>query len=185
MNEEMLSTLMDGEISPLETRRLLNQLRTDPQGLATWERYNAARAVLHTGFPSMPAKGFAERVMEEIKNDAEIRTATGVKPWLAYAAAAAVTGVALFGLWQTSIVDTPSSGIVAAEPRDIVAVPQVASAVPVDRSESRGGSVEQVAVLNETTSNDIARLNSYLVNHSEHASPSMIPVRLVGFSAAR
>jgi negative regulator of sigma E activity len=180
MNEEMLSVLMDGEISPFETRRVLSQLKTDPEGLATWERYNAARAVLQSSFPSVPTAGFADKVMDGLKDDAALRANSGVKPWLAYAAAAAVAGVALFGLWQTSLVKSsaPIPTVAAVEPEN--------AAPPIGQSEPQ---IQQVAAINEaaeTAPDEIARLNSYLVNHSEHSAPSMMPyVRLVGFSTPR
>jgi negative regulator of sigma E activity len=42
---EALSALMDGELSEFELRRLLARISYEPELLATWERYNLARAV--------------------------------------------------------------------------------------------------------------------------------------------
>ena len=42
---EALSALMDSELSEFELRRLLARVSEDPELLATWERYNLARAV--------------------------------------------------------------------------------------------------------------------------------------------
>ena len=43
--EEALSALMDGELEEFELRRLLARISERPDLLATWERYNLARAV--------------------------------------------------------------------------------------------------------------------------------------------
>src|SRR5690606_6009711 len=43
--EEALSSLMDGELEEFELRRLLARISDRPDLLATWERYNLARAV--------------------------------------------------------------------------------------------------------------------------------------------
>jgi len=173
MDKELLSALMDGEASLFETRRVLNHLSADTEARQRLGRYHAVRAILHDGFPEIPVKNFAERVMSGLNEEPvpRLRFLSG-KAWMAYAAAAAISGIALFGWWQ--------------EGTD----PTVASlANVVDGAES----VDKVAnasdpALNETEMSleDRTLLNSFLVNHSEHSAPGTMPyVRLVGFSAAR
>lgn len=60
-DEELLSALMDGELSAAEQARVLARLQADPSLQRRWARYHAVRASLTTGAGRM-SFDFAERV---------------------------------------------------------------------------------------------------------------------------
>lgn len=71
-DQEALSALMDGELSEFEIRRLLTKIGESPALLATWERYNLARAVfepepldLHS-FAESTRSGTSNRLLDRI-----------------------------------------------------------------------------------------------------------------------
>lgn len=77
--EEALSALMDGELEEFELRRLLARISERPDLLATWERYNLARAVfqpeplafdsLRTRDNVMLPDALSSRIMAAIANE--------------------------------------------------------------------------------------------------------------------
>jgi len=177
MNEELLSALMDGEVSPMETRRILSYLGGDVEARTRLDRYHAARAALHDSFPAIPVRGFADRVMSSLAMEPVLRRRLlyGKSNWIAYAAAAAIGGVAVFGWWQ----DQTRLGVVA----PLASAASPAGTAPADDVANSDDSKTSEP---EMSADDRALLNSYLVNHSEHSAPGTMPyVTLVGFSAAR
>ena len=177
MNEELLSALMDGEISALETRRVLSYIGGDVEARTRLDRYHAARAALHDSFPAMAVRGFADRVMSCLDHEPVPRRSvlSGKSTWIAYAAAAAISGVAVFGWWQDN------ARLAGRAPTASVQGP--AGTETADDVASTNGST---AGETEMSADDRALLNSYLVNHSEHSAAGTMPyIRLVGFSAAR
>ena len=63
----LFSALMDGELTELEFRRLLKELKSDDSASQAWESYNRARAVMHR-LPGATAKtpDISASVMESI-----------------------------------------------------------------------------------------------------------------------
>lgn len=71
-DQEALSALMDGELSEFEIRRLLIKVSECPTLLATWERYNLARAVFEPepldlqSFADSTRSGTSNRLLDRI-----------------------------------------------------------------------------------------------------------------------
>lgn len=174
MKEELLSALMDGESSPLESRQAMNSLRDDTSLRSQFERYQAVRAVLQGTYPTALTKGFADRVMAEVESTPLQTPAQSGKTWIQYALAASLSGIAMFGWWQYRSQGTDA----------IVATTE--NSAPSQSLADQDVVPAANAPTFELSPEDGALLNSYLVNHSEHSAPSTLPyVQLVGFSAAQ
>lgn len=126
--EEALSALMDGELEEFELRRLLARISERPDLLATWERYNLARAVFQPEplkFESLRTRGniqlpdqLTSRIMAAIDAEPGFTTqATSVESprWknnIARLAVAASVAVAVF-LGMQTLLDQPPAQMVA------------------------------------------------------------------------
>jgi negative regulator of sigma E activity len=132
--EEALSALMDGELEEFELRRLLARISERPDLLATWERYNLARAVFQPEplkFESLRTRGniqlpdqLTSRIMAAIEAEPGFAThatfatqATSVESprWknnIARLAVAASVAVAVF-LGMQTLLDQPPAQMVA------------------------------------------------------------------------
>ncbi len=76
---ESLSALLDNEADELELRRVLKAVESDPELLASWQRYSAVQAVLRDGAVPLSAD-FASRVAREIDSEPPLR-ARGWASW--------------------------------------------------------------------------------------------------------
>ena len=56
--EERLSMLLDGEVTPFETKRLVDEIDCNPHMKALWLRMNKQRAAL---------KGNQQRILQKVK----------------------------------------------------------------------------------------------------------------------
>ncbi|HLT63817.1 MAG TPA: sigma-E factor negative regulatory protein [Pseudohongiella sp.] len=126
--EEALSALMDGELEEFELRRLLARISDRPDLLATWERYNLARAVfqpeplnfesLRTRDDVMLPDALTSRIMAAIEAEPRPQAATipvaGSRSGggLAKLAVAASVAVAVFVGMQT-LLDQPQAPMMA------------------------------------------------------------------------
>jgi sigma-E factor negative regulatory protein RseA len=176
MNEK-LSALMDGELTELETRRVLQELEGDTALRATWERYHLVRATLRDELELAAAPGLADRLADRFDAHPAVARAgrEGISRTLwaggLLAAATSIAAVALFGvqLFQPPTAPTP----IAATPSAAPAATTVARTVSTGRWKTGEPEVERT-------------LDTYLVEHNEFASSAgvggMLPyVRVVGY----
>ena len=189
MNERMnesLSALVDGEADELEVRRLLNQVETDDDLRATWNRYQIIGSVMRGEAVSSVdlLKGINQALDGEPMDDVVVPAARSVKTasaWHKLAASGAVAASVMFAVvigfqWQqepqvNGAVPAMVSTMSAASNDEVL---QVAAAEPM--------SAEQQAQLEEAQ----RKLQEYVLQHNEHATESpartMLPfARTVSF----
>ena len=65
--EQKLSLLMDGEITPFETRRLVDEIHTNSNFKSLWLRMNKHRAAMH-GELLDPNLDLSQNIMSQINN---------------------------------------------------------------------------------------------------------------------
>ncbi len=170
--EELLSSLVDEETSEFETRRLCKSLLGDEGELARWSRYHLLRDALRGNLPIVIDLDFGAKVMAKIEDEsAQIEMdhrdwrRTLLKPTAGFGLAASVAVLTVLGVqWYTA----PSPVATRVAQLTTVSVPSdqnmravrnqpvYASELSLKRRISRNPEVA-------------ARLNSYLVNHSEYA----------------
>ncbi|WP_207062590.1 MucB/RseB C-terminal domain-containing protein [Motiliproteus sp. SC1-56] len=96
---ESLSALMDDEASEFEVRQVLAQL--DNEGLATWSRYNQARAVIKGETPAAPMPGFTAELSAALADEPSYRggrlNRPSLRPLLGAGVAASVTALVILG----------------------------------------------------------------------------------------
>lgn len=185
---EELSALMDGEVSELELRRVLNNIEQDQALCRKWSRYQLTSAVLR-GQTAGRANGWLDvdisaRVQQAIEsepklsqsNSGKYRAATFLsKPFANVAVAASVSAAVILG-WQNF----------AGGPSAVATGPSVASSSTVMSPVTASGSSPFMAV--SQTSGPAAsarvmqpemiryspdlddRLNYYLLSHSSNAA---------------
>ena len=195
--DEFLSALVDDELGDFERRRLLDELGGDPELAGRWGRYHLIGEALRGGLPARTDMGFAERLQSRLADEAPLQVEPGAvisetaerprragHPVIGLALAASVAAVTVIGV-QSLLGERPAGQIQTVEAPAQVADPatRIASTAP----ETQSGTVEQVHAVDPWISNSetAARLNSYLVTHSEHsAAPGLLPqVRVVGYTS--
>lgn len=167
---ELLSGLVDNELSEFEERRVHKALTEDPALRAAWERYHVIRATLRNELDVPAGAGLAERVNAALAAEppaAAARWRPAVRTVSGLAVAASVAALTIVGI-QTWRAPQPGAAVVAAKP------------------------AAQTARVNATrwNTNEPARermLNAYLVEHQEASSGGVggaLPyVRIVGYDA--
>lgn len=169
--QELLSAVVDEEASELEVRRSCRELASDERELARWSRYYLVRDVLRGNLPAVIDVGFAASVMAKIGME-PLHVDTGLEAWrnrllrpaagFGLAASVAVAAVLGFQSFTKTPSEAPAIAQVAQMPMPAQsAVPQVG----VDASSTKHAAASALA----QNPNVAARLNSYLVNHSEYA----------------
>ena len=128
MSEQMresLSAIMDGEASAFEVRRVLDEVRRDPQLQKTWVRWRQLSAALH-GSATPSQSELADRVWAGLP-DGPATSGAGPAPlgrqrnwgrvtaWVA-ASAAAVAVIVATNFWGLGGGEDPSAPPVAARP---------------------------------------------------------------------
>jgi len=164
---ELLSALVDDELSPAETDRLLSTLTADPGRRETWSRYQLIGTAIRRGVPDTYDPGLAARVQAAIGDslpDPDERapflptTPPASSGWKravsGVAMAASVAAVALFGVRYIAV---PEQGVTVANAAPVVLL----QAQPVAATDV----VPPVA-----TTLDQERLNDYLIRHNEFAA---------------
>ena len=181
---EDLSALVDGEMEEADAHKVIDKLMADPRLMAEWARHHLISDVLRGKNPVVPAGDLALRVSEAVAAEPVLSadvvplrpatpTASPWKPLAGLALAASVATVAILGArnWDSS----PAGPQVAQAPA--AAKTQTAAVQSGKmRWDVKGRSVE-------------ARLNRYLVNHSEYLNngmQGMLPyARIVSYDAGR
>ena len=78
--EERLSMLLDGEVTPFETKRLVDEIDCNPHMKALWLRMNKQRAALK-GELIDPTFDISSSVMSHINSTSQTTFPTNTKPW--------------------------------------------------------------------------------------------------------
>jgi sigma-E factor negative regulatory protein RseA len=170
--EELLSIVVDEETSEFEAKRLCKALLEDQDELARWSRYHLIRDALRGNLPAVIDVDFGSKVMAKI-NDESIqpklndrhwrRTLLGPVAGFSLAASVAVLTVLAFQ-WYTA--PAPLGGNVSQ--LSSVSVPKRS---PTGQVGTEAANADAPSAPHPLAQNPelAARLNSYLVNHSEYA----------------
>lgn len=176
---EQISALMDGELTEQEAMDLLDALHNRPDWVSTWHRYHLISDSLSNNLCTVNPDGLRERVQQRVAAEPAIlarrslsrRRIQGLKPVVGFALAASVAVVAVLGFRQAVEPDGPVVDRLARNTQE---------SAPVRLVQNRWN-VKQPKIE--------ARLNGYLVNHSEYDGngiQGMLPyARVVSYSAGR
>ena len=182
-NQELLSRILDEDVSELEAKRIVKEIQTDDELRLTLQRYDMIGHVMRKELPKEFNLNFVHNVMSQVerekmdepdakhndviepdKDESKFKTFIG----LAIAASVAVFSFVAFQNFIQPETDTTPTAVVA----DRV----------VEESDIQRVSSED---LQNFISNPeaAASFNSYIMNHAEHASPrvSVPHVRIVGY----
>ncbi len=119
--KEKLSALMDGELSEIEARRLLEDLTRDPTHRSTWERYHLVRHAMRGELELAAAHGLPERVHARVSDLQKSFHAGSLSPRVKRGAgllamAASVAAISIAGLRLLDQPQTPAAVTVASAP---------------------------------------------------------------------
>jgi negative regulator of sigma E activity len=177
MNEKkaLLSAFVDEEVSELEVRRVCKELLSDEHELTRWSHYYLIRDALRGNLPAVIDLRFADAVMARIKQEPALTNAVLrtwrerlLQPAAGLGLAASIAGAAVLSFQAFTGGTSPTSSTVA----QVAQVPVSARQVKVETA-SASDSTERALLQNPQIA---ARLNSYLVNHSEYApTQGMMP----------
>ena len=190
---ELLSALMDGELSGPEEARALERLQSDPALQRRWARYHAARAAL-TGGAGRLSADFAERVAAVRAGEPVVLAPRalrhGRRAWLRPVAGIAIAAsVALLAIGGLSVLRLGGPDVAPVRVADRIG----RDPALVDHDPHAIAPVG-VATLDGVTDAERARLRQrlmlYLATHSEYAGagemPTVIPYgRLSGLNAGQ
>ncbi len=183
-NQELLSKILDEELSEFEAQRILKEMKSDDELRLTLQRYEIIGHSMRKELPKGLNQNFVHNVMSQIEREEmdapdpelnvpelnQINSESKFKTFigLAIAASVAVFSFVAFQNFLQPETDTTPSAIVA----DRV----------VEESDIQRVSSED---LQNFISNPeaAASFNSYIMNHAEYASPrvSVPHVRIVGY----
>ncbi len=179
-DKELLSTILDEDVSEFEMKRILNEMQSNAEVSSVYQRYNIIGHAIRKELPSQLNVNFADEVMrklatedseksahELLQNESDhfkFKTAFG----LAIAASVAIFSFLSFQNYFQTETEIESAPVVAdnvVEPRDIQRV--------------SAEELQNIASNPEAVSD----LDSYIMNHAEHASSRVsVPyVRIVGY----
>lgn len=178
---EVLSALLDGETSELETRRMLRDL--DQAGVARWARWQLTSDILKGHDVAAVPAGFSNRLSaalaeEKVRRTGWIGSVARAAVAASVAAATVTVGWQYWGAQGTGT-DTPSAMVASAPMEAPRATRPFAEAALV----GLGGRAQQPAAMQGSQ-----QLSPMLLRHSEftarHSGQGMVPyVRLVSADA--
>lgn len=181
INQELISRILDEDVSEFEAQRILREMKSSPELRATFQRYNVIGHAMRKQLPARLNHNFSNDVMSKLSNEVildsdskesvqSFSNSNKIKTTIGLAIAASVA-VFSFVTFQNFI--QPSTTTDGA--------PVIAERI-VEKSDIQRVSKEE---LQNFISNPeaAAEFNSYMVNHAEYASPrvSMPHVRIVGY----
>ena len=190
MNEpdtnERISALADGELEGSARGRTVEALYASPEQRRAWARFHLIGDAMRHAGPVPGAESIAPRVGAALAGERIVafrprRRRRGIGPLAGLALAASVSAVAVLVIHNLDDGSGPRPAPVADASRQEVAIadPEASS-----RDTPRAADRLQWSDVAPDTE---ARLNAYLVNHSEHAGngvPGVLPyVRLVGYQS--
>jgi negative regulator of sigma E activity len=170
MNDENLSSLVDGECSQPQLDRVLRQLREDPKARARLSRYSLAQAVLRGVRVRNPDPGFADRVMAALPANrpqpvvVSLNGRMGWRPLAGLAAAAGVGAVAVLAL-QPEPVAQPAA-TVSAQP--LAATPPSGSAPLASLEQAQAEQLRNYVMAYSQSRSRQGMGNT--LNHARHAA---------------
>ena len=190
MNEpdtnERISALVDGELEGSARNRAMEALYASPEQRRAWARFHLIGDVMRHAGPVPGADSIAGRVGDSLAGERIValrprRRRAGLGPLAGLALAASISAVAVLVI----------HGLDDGGGRDPVPVAddsryEVAAASPGASSRDTPRTADRLQ-WSDVAPDTEARLNAYLVNHSEHAGngvPGVLPyVRLVGYQS--
>jgi sigma-E factor negative regulatory protein RseA len=78
---EVVSALVDNEVSNMELRRLLKEANSDPEVRERWKRYQLIRSVLHGELDVDPRVDLSERIGAAIAQEESLQVPGRMKQW--------------------------------------------------------------------------------------------------------
>ena len=168
--KEAISALADGERCGDDSLELLDKIIHDPEARKIWERYHLVRNAMREGLPDQIQPSLAIRVQTALADEpislvARRKRPIWFKPLTGLALAASVATIALIGVRSLDLGERSATQVATAS----------APSEDLGNRWNVGPEVE-------------ARLNAYLVNHSEYAGygmQGMMPyARIVGYDSA-
>lgn len=178
-DQELLSRILDEEVSEFEAKRILKEMQSSPELRATFQRYNLIGHAIRKQLPARLNHNFTNEVMSKLSdegilglnanestqafaNSNKIKTTIG----LAIAASVAVFSFVAFQNFMQANTNT---------------APVLAERVVNESDIQRVSRKELQSFISNPKA--AAEFNSYIVNHAEYASPrvSMPHVRIVGY----
>ena len=168
--KEAISALADGEYGAGDSSALFDKITHDPSSRATWERYHLLSDAIKQRLPEQVCHGLTDRVHDMIARE-PVQLSTRrkplriLKPLAGLGIAASVAAIAIVGVrsLDTKVVSTTEL---------------VATSQPAMASDNRWNVSPEVE----------ARLNGYLVNHSEYVGygmQGMLPyARIVSYDSS-
>jgi sigma-E factor negative regulatory protein RseA len=170
---ELISGLVDNELSELEERRVHKAMAEDPSLRVVWERYHVIRAALRNEMDVPAGVGLPERVSAALASEPQsvvARWRPAVRTVGGLAVAASVAALTVVGI-QTYRAPQSGAVVVAAKP---AASTERTMRVSATRWNTKEPARERM-------------LNGYLVEHQEASSGGVggaLPyVRIVGYDA--
>ena len=166
-NKQELSALVDGELDTSVSARLLDQLQTDEELRASWERLHLIGHIIRGEPVHAHYREVADRVRERLSREPTVLAPSAVKPerprsWampmLSTALAASLALVAVFAL--PPLFEQPSV------PGSTLARPSKPAAELYVRGPDNHWNLDKPAVE--------SKLNRYLVNHQKYAPTSRL-----------
>lgn len=185
IDQELLSRILDEDLSEFETQRILKEYQSDSELQAVYQRYNIIGHALRHELPSKLNSSFTNEVMAKLSDDdnfdadatdiapAPVLVANNSNKFTTAIGLAIAASVAVFSFVAIQNFMQPQTGNEN--------IPVVAERV-VEESDIQRVSAEELQSI-YSNPNAAAEFNSYIVNHAEYASPrvSMPHVRIVGY----
>jgi sigma-E factor negative regulatory protein RseA len=181
---EKVSALLDNELSDRETASVLTQLSQDDELRLKWERYQMIGDVMRGEALNLQAGEISERVKEQIDNEpaiisipkkskAKSRKSNWIKPAAGAALAASVATVVVLNAPGLLGLNETGQPITAANIKKNSAQPvvTVSNVNQVVSAPTKFQTIPGTRWKNLTEPSLQTRLNGYLVNHSEYATP--------------
>ncbi|MDE0250730.1 MAG: sigma-E factor negative regulatory protein [Gammaproteobacteria bacterium] len=167
-DQELISRILDENISELETRRILKVIKQNPEAYTMFQRYSLIGHAMRGELPARLNQDFNKDVMNRLisKHDAKENVDVSRhrnKVRLSVALGVIAMFTALFFITAQNLVQHDLNGVTPS--LDTLA-------------EQESDEIRQDFILNPKAAEDF---NSYIVNHAEYASPRVsIPhVRIV------
>ncbi len=181
VDQELLSRILDEDVSEFETQRFLREMKSKPQLRATFQRYNIIGHAMRKQLPARLNHNFSNVVMSKLSNeeilDSElnksIQTITNSNKIKTSIGLAIAASVAVFSFVMIQNFIQPSTTTNTS--------PIIAERIVEDSDIQRVSEEELQNFISNPEA--AAEFNSYIVNHAEYASPrvSMPHVRIVGY----
>jgi negative regulator of sigma E activity len=184
--QELLSRILDEDVSEFEMQRILKEMKSNEELRSTLHRYNVIGHAIRKELPAQFSQSFVDNVMSKIgdeemvapthdeiiesEHDSQIKDSSRFKNAIGLAIAASVAVVSFVSF--QNYIQTKSETMPATVVADRV----------VEQSDIQRVSSDELQNF-ITNPKAAASFNSYIMNHTEYASPrvSLPHVRIVGY----